>query len=161
MLVLGGCRQPAAGPVPPSSPSRILGETVPAFRRPVLQGGHFDTGDAAGRLLVVDFFADYCRPCQRTLPALETLHREHPELLVVGVSLDEDSRRAQRAIARHGLTFPVVHDPSSVLAGRFRVTELPFAFVVDAHGRIKWVAGPGQQEDALTRAVRAMLPAGS
>ena len=109
-------------------------------------------------MLVVDFFADYCRPCQRTLPALESLHRERPDLLVVGVSMDEDRGRAQRSIARHGLTFPVVYDAGSVLAGRFRVTELPFAFVIDAQGRVKWVAGPGQPEDALTRAVRAMLP---
>jgi cytochrome c biogenesis protein CcmG/thiol:disulfide interchange protein DsbE len=131
---------------------------VPAFRRPALQGGHFDTGDAAGRTLVVDFFADYCRPCQRTLPALEALHREHPELLIVGVSLDENPGRAQRSIARHGLTFPVVHDAGNVLAGRFRVTDLPFAFLVDGQGRIKWVAGPGQPEDALTRAIIAMPP---
>jgi peroxiredoxin len=156
-VLLAGCATgPPAAP-PPSSPSRVLGEAVPAFRRPTLQGGAFDTAEVAGRVLVVDFFADYCRPCQRTLPALEALHRAHPELVIVGVSLDGDAAAAWRSVGRHQLTFPVVHDAGNVLAGRFRVVELPYAFVVDPQGRIRWAAGPGQPEDALARA--ALHPA--
>ena len=68
------------------------------------------------------------------------------------MSLDENPAPGAALVARHGLTFPVVHDAGNVLAGRFRVTELPSSFVVDAQGRINWVAGPGQPEDALTRA---------
>jgi peroxiredoxin len=59
-------------------------------------------------------------------------------------------------INRHHLTFPVVHDEGHVLAGRFRVTELPVSFVVDARGRIIWSAGPAQPDDALPRAVTAV-----
>jgi thiol-disulfide isomerase/thioredoxin len=141
-----------AAPPPPTTPSELVDGEVPAFRRPTLQGEAFDTAGAAGRVLVVDFFADYCRPCQRTLPALEALHRAHPELVVVGVSLDADAAGARRSVVRHRLTFPVVHDEGNVLAGRFRVTELPFAFVVDAGGRVRFAAGPGQPEDAVSRA---------
>jgi peroxiredoxin len=151
--VLGCAHAPAPpAPPPPSSPSRLLGEAVPAFKRPTLQGASFDTASAAGRVLVVDFFADYCRPCQRTLPALEALHRAHPELAIVGISLDEDARGALKVIARHQLTFPVIHDQGNVLAGRFRVTDLPHAFVVGPDGKVRWAAGPEQPHDALSRA---------
>jgi len=159
LALLPACAQAPTAP-PPSSPSRIVGETLPAFRRPVLQGGTFDTDGVSGRAMVVDFFADYCRPCQRALPTLEALHRAHPELTVIGVSVDDDADAAMRTIARHHLTFPVVHDRSRVLAGRFRVTELPFTFVVDQRGRVVFAAGPGQPDDAVGRAVRA-LGAGS
>jgi thiol-disulfide isomerase/thioredoxin len=141
---------------PPSTPSRILDAEVPAFRRPALQGGTFDTAEVSGKLLVVDFFADYCKPCQRTLPALEALHRTHPELAIVGVSLDESAAGAWKSIRRHRLTFPVVHDSGNVLGGRFRVTELPFGFVADVAGKVRYAAGPGQPEDALERAVLAL-----
>jgi len=124
-----------------------------------LQGGTFDTAEAAGKVLVVDFFADYCKPCQRKLPALEALHRAHPEFAVVGVSLDESADRAWKTIGRHKLTFPVVHDAGNVLAGRFRVTELPFGFVADVAGKVRYVAGPMQPEDALERAVLALAAA--
>jgi peroxiredoxin len=156
--VAGACGHSAPpSPPPPSAPSAILGGPVPAFRRPVLQGGTFDTAELAGRVLVVDFFADYCRPCQRTLPRLEALHRAEPRLTVVGVSLDGDAAAAWKSIGRHHLTFPVVHDAGNVLAGRFRVTDLPFAFVIDGAGQVRYAAGPDQPDDALGRAALAAL----
>lgn len=152
------CAHQNSAPVapPPSSPSRLLDAALPSFKRPTLQGGTFDSSAAPGRLLVVDFFAAYCRPCQRALPELEALHRRQPELSIVGISLDDNRDTARKSVARHRLTFPVVHDAGNVLAGRLRVTELPVSFVVDGKGRIRWVGGPDQPEDALARAVAAL-----
>jgi peroxiredoxin len=148
-------------PAPPSSASRVLDAPMPVFRRPTVQGGTFDSADTSGKLLVIDFFAAYCRPCQRKLPELEALHRRQPGLSIVGVSLDETSDVARRSVSRHRLTFPVVHDAGNVLAGRLRVTELPISFVVDGQGRIRWVGGPDQPDDALARAVAALNAAPS
>ena len=138
ILLLGSALQGACAhqesppaPPPPSSPSRLLGEPLPTFRRPTLQGATFDTAASAGQVIVVDFFAAYCKPCQRTLPALEALHRKQPGLTIVGVSLDDTPDNAWKSVRRHRLTFPVVHDAGNVLAGRLRVTELPISFVVD------------------------------
>ena len=156
-----GCahQESASIPPPPSSRSRMLDAALPAFHRPTLQGGTFDSSAASGKVLVIDFFAAYCRPCQRKLPELEALHRRQPGLSIVGVSIDETSDVARKSVARHRLTFPVVHDAGNVLAGRLRVTELPIAFVVDAQGRIRWVGGPDQPDDALARAVAALTVA--
>jgi peroxiredoxin len=155
--LLGACahQNSPAPAAPPSSSSRMLDAPLPAFHRPTLQGGTFDSAAAPGRVLVIDFFAAYCRPCQRKLPALEALHRRQPGLSIVGVSLDETGDAARKSVARHHLTFPVVHDTGNVLAGRLRVTELPISFVVDGQGRIRWVGGPDQPDDALARAVAA------
>lgn len=152
-----GCAHTPSAP-PASSPSHLLDGNVPAFRRPTLDGGTFDTADAAGRVLIVDFFADYCRPCQRLLPGVEALHRAHPDWVIVGVSLDEDPARALRSVTRHHLSFPVVHDAGGVLAGRFRVAELPHSFVVDGTGKVRFASGPMQPDDAVARAAAAFAP---
>jgi cytochrome c biogenesis protein CcmG/thiol:disulfide interchange protein DsbE len=154
----GACahQESVAAAPPPSSPSRMLDAPFPAFHRPTLQGGTFDSSGASGRLMVIDFFAAYCRPCHRKLPALEALHRRDPRVSVVGVSLDETGDAARKSVTRHHLTFPVVHDAGNVLAGRLRVTELPISFLVDGQGRIRWVGGPDQPDDALARAVAAL-----
>jgi cytochrome c biogenesis protein CcmG/thiol:disulfide interchange protein DsbE len=144
------------GPAPPSAQSAVLGAAMPAFKRPSIQGPLFDSTTAAGRVLVVDFFAGYCLPCQRALPAVERLARERRDVVFVGVSLDDDAGLAMRQVLRHRLTFPVVHDSGNVLAGRFRVTDLPATFVIDAAGRVAWVSGPGQSDGALDRAVAAV-----
>jgi peroxiredoxin len=157
-LLAGACAHaPAPGPPPPSAPSPLLGQEAPAFRRPTVQGPVFDMAGARGRVLVVDFFA---APCQRALPALEALHEARPDVEIVGVSLDDGVEGAVAMIHRHHLTFPVVHDTEHVLAGRFRVTDLPTSFVADAGGHIVWSGGPAQaaseSDDALLRAVTAV-----
>ena len=109
-----------------------------------------------GRVVLVDFFAEPCAPCARSLPSIEALHREAADVVVLGVSEDDDVGGAERMVQRHGLTFPVVHDDGHALAGRFRVTELPAMFVVDARGVIRWQGAVDRADDvrAIVQAVR-------
>ena len=155
VLLLVACGGAAPQAMPPSSPGPLLGQPAPMFRRPTIQGGQIDTAAAAGQVLVVEFFAKYCRPCQKRLPAAEALRAELPDVVVVGVSVDESPALALEQVRRYGLGFPVVHDAGQVLAGRFRVVELPIALVVGGDGRVRWIGGPGQSDDALRRAVLA------
>ena len=97
--------------------------------------------------MVIDFFAEHCAPCVRSLPAIEALHRAMPEVAVLGVSEDDEKSGARRMVERHGLTFPVVHDEGHVLAGRFRVMELPATFVVDARGVVRWRGAADRADD--------------
>jgi peroxiredoxin len=145
--------------LPPSQASPLLGAPAPEFRRPTVQGSAFASG-AAGQVLVVEFFAEYCAPCQLRLAQAERLRAAHPDLALVGVSLDESPDAAAAAVRRHRLSFPVVHDAGHVLAGRYRVTALPAAFVV-SEGIVRWVGGPGQPDRALADAIRAALEAGT
>jgi thiol-disulfide isomerase/thioredoxin len=121
-----------------------------------VQGPTFDTAATHDRVVVVDFFAAYCRPCQKSLPVLQRLVRENRGVTVVGVSLDDDPAAARLQIVRHGLTFPVIHDRARSLAGRFRVVDIPASFVVDRGGRIAWVAGPQHAAEAVAQAVASM-----
>lgn len=145
-----GCGSPA---YPPSHPSPLLQRPVPDFKRPGLDGSVVDTQAARGKTLVVKFFAKYCEPCKRTLPAVESLHKAHGDVVFIGVSEDESEADAKEIVGTYGLTFPVVHDRGNVLSGRYRVSDLPITFVVDATGKVSWVGGPAQTEEDLKRAV--------
>lgn len=105
--------------------------------------------------MVVKFFAKYCIPCQRSLPVAESVHRDHPDVLFIGVSEDETEDQALAQVRLYGLSFPVVLDRGNVLAGRFRAMDLPVVFVVDRRGKVAWVGGPEQAGDQLGDAVRA------
>lgn len=154
VFVLACATAPAE--LPTSSPSRLVGRPVPAFHRPTVQGGNFSTDDTAGHVVVVEFFARYCQPCQQRLPAAERLREELPDVRVVGVSLDETPGAALEQVRRYHLGFPVIHDAGLVLAGRFRVNELPYALVVGPDGRVLWAGGPGQPPEALRQAAVAV-----
>jgi cytochrome c biogenesis protein CcmG, thiol:disulfide interchange protein DsbE len=137
LLGTAGCA-PSSSKAPPSSPSPLLAKATPDFTRAALDGSRVETASLRGRVVLIDFFAEHCAPCVKSLPAIEALHRAKPDLAVVGVSEDDDADGARRIVARHGLTFPVVHDPEHALAGRYRVNELPATFVVDARGVVRW-----------------------
>jgi peroxiredoxin len=141
---------------PPSAPSPLSGKPLPDFRRPTLAGERVDTQALRGHVIVVKFFADYCEPCKRTLPAVERLSRELTDASFIGVSEDEYRATAESVVARYRLTFPVVHDAGQVLSGRFRVSDLPATFVAGRDGTIHWVGGASQTEDDLRAAIESV-----
>ena len=144
------------GPPPPSAPSPLLGKPAPDFRRPALGGEAIDTASLRGKVTVVKFFAKYCAPCTRTLPAVQALHAQHPEIAIVGVSEDEHASDAAELVRTYGLTFPVVLDSGNVLSGRFRASSLPVTFVIDSLGVVRWIGGAAQSDEDLARAVASM-----
>lgn len=141
---------------PPSAPSALSGKPLPAFKRTTLDGASIDTKALKGKVVVVKFFAEYCAPCQKTLPAAEALHKSHPDIVMLGVSEDERQSTARELVSRFQLSFPVVHDAGQILAGRFRVTEMPATFIAGSDGTIQWVGDAEQDEDALERAIASV-----
>jgi cytochrome c biogenesis protein CcmG, thiol:disulfide interchange protein DsbE len=147
-LAVLGCA--SAGPPPPSTPHPLLGRAAPEFRRASVQGGIAQS--EPGRVMVFEFFARWCIPCQKRLPGVEKLRADLGDVRFVGVSLDERIEDALAQARAYHLGFPIVLDVGRVLAGRFRVTELPAVIVVGKDGKIAWFGGPEQPEDALRRA---------
>jgi thiol-disulfide isomerase/thioredoxin len=150
LVLVTGCAGPS-GP-PPSAPSPLVGAALPKFERRTVNADKVSSA-AGGQVVVVKFFAKYCEPCKKTLPAAERLHRERTQVLFVGVAEDEYQADVQEMIDRYQLTFPIVHDRGNVLAGRFRVQDLPLTFVADRKGTVRWVGGGKTSESDLEAAI--------
>jgi thiol-disulfide isomerase/thioredoxin len=151
-LATPGCAPPR---FPDSAHHPLAGQPLPEIHRRSLDGHAIDQGLVAGTPVLVKFFADYCQPCKETLPAAERIHEAYPDVTFIGVDEDDTSEAARDVARRYGLTFPVIHDAGNVLAGRFRVAEMPTTFVADPHGIIRWVGAEGQTEADLRQAVLA------
>lgn len=157
-LTLAACGGSQPEAAPPSSQSSLLGQAAPSFKRDALDGSKVEVGSASGKVVVVKFVAKYCGPCKKTLPAVEKLHEEHPEIAIVGVAEDEHESEAKSLVTEMSLTFPVVHDREQVIAARWRVRDLPVTFVLDGKGNVAWVGGPEKTESDLVAAIRATKP---
>jgi cytochrome c biogenesis protein CcmG, thiol:disulfide interchange protein DsbE len=156
LLSLAACGPKKGGPIPPSHASPLLGQAVPEFKRPAMGGQEIDTKALAGKVVVVKFFAEYCQPCKVTLPEAQALSEKNQDVVFVGIAEDEFENTARQLVTTYGLTFPIVHDRGQILAGRFRVSEMPVTFVVDATGVIRWVGGPEQAKGDLAQAIAAV-----
>ncbi len=142
-----------AKPPPPSLPSSLFGAPAPAFERAALDGRRVSSEALRGDVLVVEFFASYCEPCKRSLPALVKLAERDPSLQIVAVGEDERRDRTATMAAEYGLTMPVIHDRGNVLAARFRIDGLPSTFVIDGEGALRWVGGADHDAKTLARVV--------
>jgi len=130
---------------------RSLKDAIAAGRKPAahdaalpqLDGdGTRRLADFRGGLVVVNFFASWCEPCEDEAPILAGLQRELERReagTVVGVAVDDASDDTRRFVRRHGLAFPILRDVDRELANAYRVTGLPETYVIDGDGRI--VAG--------------------
>lgn len=112
-----------------------------------------DTKALAGRVVVLELFAEHCVPCVTSLPAAEEAHLARPDVTFIGLSEDDSVEGATRMVARHSLTFPVVHDAGRVLAGRLRLTELPATVIADKKGTVRWVGTRALGAEELLRAI--------
>lgn len=116
----------------------VLAADAPA-PRPILAPADFILADHAGRVLVVDFWASWCKPCGKSLPWLSQLAAAHGAagLTVVAVNLDKDLAAAQAMLDALDPAIIVVHDPEGALAGRYELEGMPSAYVYDRQGELR------------------------
>lgn len=118
-----------------------VGSEAPAWGAPTLEGDTIRLADLHGRVVVLNFWATWCTPCVREMPALQRLHDRlrNRGLSVVAVSIDvgAGARDAVRDfVDEFDLTFTILHDAPESVEDIFGVTGLPVTFVIDRNGRI-------------------------
>lgn len=113
--------------------------------------------DYRGKVVVLNWFASWCGPCEREMPDFERAWRQVPDRLVVlGVNLLEDRDRAKGMLERLGVTFPAVLDSEGRVAQAYRVSGMPTTFFIDETGVIR-SAGAGLVTPETLRAELAKL----
>jgi cytochrome c biogenesis protein CcmG/thiol:disulfide interchange protein DsbE len=133
-------RVPAGAP--PQAASGInVGDAMPAFEAPLLDGAKFDVANEKGNVVLLNLWATWCAPCRDEIPELEQLHKQHSGdgFKVVGISLDEGEVDAVKEFVRtHGMTYPIALDPEGKLTGVLQTGVIPTTVLIDRNGTIAW-----------------------
>lgn len=125
------------------------GRAAPALALADMDGHRFELRQARGRWVFVHFWASWCGPCRREMPAIQRMaHRlDDPRLRIVLVNVSES---ADTVFTFLGVSAP---DLSALLDRDGRVTErweprgLPATFLVDPRGRLRYQALGGRAWD--------------
>src|SRR5262245_22892960 len=74
-----------------------------------------------GKVVLVDFWASWCAPCNAAMPQLEKLSKEFPadQFAVVGVNVDKKIEDARRALEKRPVSYLNASDPTGMLPQRF------------------------------------------
>lgn len=97
--------------------------------------------DLRGKIVLVDFFASWCGPCQQSFPVLQELNETYRErgLVIIAVSVDQKKDALERFLKKHPAGFTVVRDAGGKLAGNVDLPAMPSSFVLDRDGVVRAV----------------------
>jgi peroxiredoxin len=102
-----------------------------------LQGQTWTLRDLEGKVVLVNFWATWCPPCQKELPDLESLYdRFKGQGFVILAISDEDAAKVKPFIAKRKLTYPVLLDRGRKVNELFQVGGIPRSFVYDRGGKL-------------------------
>lgn len=138
ILFLGLLLLAACGGEPPAKLN--IGDAAPAFRSERLDGGAVDfPAAAAGRPVVIRFWADWCKYCEPEMKAIEAVYQRHKAkgLEVLAVNAGQDRKTVEAFIRKLGVSYPAVLDESAAIARRYGVVGLPTTYFVDARGVVR------------------------
>lgn len=127
------------------------GDVAPAFELPLIGGGGaVALQDHAGQVLLVNFWATWCKPCEEEMPAMERLYgRLAPRgFELLAISVDDESEPVEAFVDRMGLSFPVLHDADQSVSRRYQTMGYPESLLLDRRGVIvERYVGPKPWDD--------------
>jgi thiol-disulfide isomerase/thioredoxin len=140
-IVAMGAPSPAAAIANGALARLNLKGNVLELAGPGLSGGTVDVARMRGKVVVVLFWATYCRPCTEDLPQIQELYKQHKAdgFEIIGVNVDGPGAPIQEYLAQYKVTWPQIHQDGGLqgtIAQRYGVITLPTVFLVDKSGKV-------------------------
>jgi cytochrome c biogenesis protein CcmG/thiol:disulfide interchange protein DsbE len=135
-----------------------VGSRMPDFTLTTFDGQTYDTAKERGRVLVVNFWASWCKPCEQEAAALEEAHRRlSPDgVLFLGVNYVDTEPEALAYLDRFDITYPNGADLGTRVSQAFRIRGVPETYIAGADGILTFVKiGPFESLDEILTAVEA------
>lgn len=122
-----------------------------------LDGRPLALKELRGKVLLVNFWATWCLPCQWEMPLMEKLYQAYKDrgFVVVAISVDQQGAAVVKPfVESRKLTYPVLLDTRLEGAQQFGLKGIPATFLIDRDGLVKGVTyGPKEWDGKEARAV--------
>ena len=123
-----------------------------------------DTLSNDGKPFIIDFFATWCKPCNRELDAISEVYEEWQEetgvkLFAVSIDQAQNINKVKPLVVAHGWDYEVLLDPNGDLKRALGCQMIPYTIIVDGKGEIvyKHNGYTDGAETELIEKVRALL----
>jgi thiol-disulfide isomerase/thioredoxin len=147
--------QAAANVKPAPNENTIAeGHAFPGLEFASLGGDQVNLTSLTGKVVLIDFWATWCGPCDRAMPDLVKTYREYHDqgFEIIGISLDKNQSQLEKYMQEMGVTWQQHYDGlgwSSKLAKRFGVEGIPHIVIIDKNGAVHFNTDYGKKKPPL------------
>jgi thiol-disulfide isomerase/thioredoxin len=105
-----------------------------------------DQPDLKDKFLLVDFWATWCGPCRRSIPALNALHNKYKDRMVV-LGLSDETEEAVRKMTEPKIEYYVAVDTQRRTSSLIHLTRIPYTILIDPKGIVRFEGHPSSLDD--------------
>jgi len=140
-------------------PQSLIGRPAPALATVDLEGHRLSLKRLRGRVVLLNFWATWCAPCQAEMPTFEQWQQQMAGqgLSVVGVSMDDEADGVRRLTRRLLIHYPVAMGSARLGTSYGGVLGLPITYLIDRHGIIRSRFEGEQNPNTILAALKPLL----
>jgi cytochrome c biogenesis protein CcmG, thiol:disulfide interchange protein DsbE len=141
--------------------SILVGDPVPNFSMTTFDGLALESADYNGKVVVINFWASWCKPCEAEARELEEAYRYFDptgEVVFLGLAYVDTEPNSLAYLKKFGITYPNGPDLATRVSQMFRVSGVPETFIIDKQGNLAYFKkGPFSSTDEIISAVERVL----
>lgn len=101
--------------------------------------GQHQLADYRGQVVYLDFWASWCKPCQRSFPWMNAMQNKYADrgFTVIAINVDTERELADAFLAAMPAEFPVAFDPQGNAPALYRVPGMPTSYLIDHTGQLR------------------------
>lgn len=129
-----------------------VGEAAPDFELTTLDGNSAKLSDYKGKIVILNFWATWCPPCQAEMPHMQNFYEEnhHKGIEIVAINLTSSDRgldKVKEFVNKHHITFPILLDEEGTVENIYDTIAIPTTYIIDQEGFItEKITGPVDEE---------------
>ncbi len=116
-----------------------VGETAPNFTLTTFEGEQINLEQLKGKVVVLNFWASWCKPCEEEAAELETAWRIYQpgnEVVFLGVDYVDTETEAKRYLEKFDVTYPNGPDLRTQISQAFRIRGVPETYIIGKDGKL-------------------------
>jgi cytochrome c biogenesis protein CcmG/thiol:disulfide interchange protein DsbE len=116
-----------------------VGETAPNFTLTTFEGEQISLADLQGKVVVLNFWASWCKPCEEEAAELESAWRIYQpggEVMFLGVDYVDTETEAQIYLEKFDVTYPNGPDLRTKISQAYRIRGVPETYIIGKDGKL-------------------------